>query len=93
MTIKDGYNPLLEFPVIRQWLYRVLWIAGAAVGLTQAVLSATDTHNDTINKVIAGLLAAIAYLSILSNYTADRNVVVPPKEVADEASSDLQNES
>lgn len=72
--MSDGTNPLLEYPVVRKWLYRVLWVAGAVVGLTQAVLSATDTHSATINTVIAGALAAIAYLSVLSNYTADRNV-------------------
>lgn len=92
MVSKDGFNPLLEFPEVRKWLYRVLWIAGAAVGLFQAVLAAVGMDSPTVQKVIAGALAAIAYLSVLSNYTADRNVAAP-KEVTDEASSDLQDES
>jgi uncharacterized membrane protein YeiB len=81
MAAKDGFNPLQEFPEVRRWLYRVLWVAGALVGLWQAVsIAVPDLSTPTSTKVVAGALAAIAYLSVVSNFTADRNVTIPEKD-------------
>lgn len=83
MAAKDGFNPLQEFPAVRRWMYRGLWMAGAAIGLWQAVSSAVpDLSTPLTTKVTAGLLAVVAYLSVLSNFTADRNVTLPPTPAA-----------
>lgn len=75
----EGPNPLEEFPKLRRYLYRLLWIAGIITGLWQAASTAVpELSSPTSTKIVAGVLAVIAYLSVVSNYTADRNVGQAP---------------
>jgi hypothetical protein len=64
-------NPLEQFPQVRQWAYRAFWVVGIILGGIQAFCAATDANAPTW---VGGALAVLAYVSIATNYTADRNV-------------------
>lgn len=65
-------TPLEQYPHIRQWAYRLLWIVGLAMGALQVWF--TTTPADDQPSWILPALAVLAYVSIATNYTADRNV-------------------
>lgn len=64
-------TPLQEYPRVRQWLYRALWGSGVLLGSVQVWCLATST---TSPSWLAGSFAVLGYVSIATNYTADRNV-------------------
>ncbi len=64
-------NPLQEYPAIRQWCYRIMWINLLTLGATQAGYAVAEQASPGWLKVALGVLA---YVSVATNYTADRNV-------------------
>lgn len=64
-------NPLEEYPVLRQWAYRVVWFVGLVLGGVQIWFATTGTPAP---DWLLPALAVLAYVSIATNYTADRNV-------------------
>ena len=72
-------NPLEEYPAIRRWVYRVFWIAGVAIGATQVVYLTIGQDQPVW---LTAAVAVLAYLSIATNYQADRNTSVPGRHVA-----------
>jgi hypothetical protein len=64
-------NPLQEFPAVRQWAYRAVWVVGLALGAVQVYM--VTIGNDQ-PEWLTGALAVLAYVSVATNFTADRNV-------------------
>lgn len=73
-------NPLNDYPQVRQWMYRAFWIIGVVLGVIQAYCSAVDISTPVWYK---GALAVLAYVSIATNYTADRNVTAKEEDKGD----------
>lgn len=79
-------NPLQEYPNLRRWCYRSLWGSGVFLGAVQAGYAVAEHPSPSWVKIALGVLA---YVSVASNYTADRNVFPstvikadPPAEVS-----------
>lgn len=70
-------NPLEEYPVLRRWAYRAVWVVGLILGATQ-VAFATIGDGAQPEWLLAAL-AVLGYVSIATNYTADKNVPQDPK--------------
>lgn len=72
-------NPLEEYPALRQWAYRLVWFVGLVLGGIQIWFATTNTEAPAW---LLPALAVLGYVSIATNYTADRNVApkVPPGE-------------
>lgn len=64
-------TPLQEYPAVRQWAYRVLWIVGLVLGAIQVYILTVGGDSP---PWLLGAVAVLGYLSIATNYTADRNV-------------------
>jgi hypothetical protein len=64
-------NPLQEFPAVRQWAYRVVWVVGLILGAIQVYMVTVEQDQPTW---LTGALGVLAYVSVATNFTADRNV-------------------
>ena len=62
---------------VRQWVYRAFWVVGLCLGAVQIY---TVTVGDDAPDWVIGALAVLAYLSVATNYTADRNVTTKQEE-------------
>lgn len=56
---------------MRQWVYRTFWVVGVLLGATQAGYAVAEAASPAWVKIALGVLA---YVSVATNYTADRNV-------------------
>lgn len=70
----EAPNPLEQYPAIRQWAYRAFWVAGLVLGSIQVYCMTVEQPTPTWFK---GAIGVLGYLSIATNYTADRNVTKP----------------
>jgi len=70
-------NPLEEYPQARQWAYRAFWIIGLALGAVQIWYA---TAGGDLPDWLLPALAVLAYISVATNYTADRNVNTTKEE-------------
>lgn len=64
-------TPLQEYPTIRQWAYRVFWGVGLVLGAIQVYILTTGGDSPSW---LLGAVGVLGYVSIATNYTADRNV-------------------
>ena len=87
-------NPLQEYPAVRQWAYRIVWVVGLVLGAIQVYIVTVDRSQP---EWLTGALAVLAYVSVATNFTADRNVAkttvaeTPPEDrgYVDEAGEPL----
>jgi hypothetical protein len=64
-------NPLQEYPAVRQWAYRIVWVVGLVLGAIQVYMVTVEADQPTW---LTGALGVLAYVSVATNFTADRNV-------------------
>jgi hypothetical protein len=64
-------TPLQEYPTVRQWAYRVVWGVGLVLGAIQVFVVTTGGEQP---GWLNGALAVLAYVSVATSFTADRNV-------------------
>lgn len=76
-------NPLQEYPAVRRWAYRAVWVVGLVLGAIQAYLLTVGAESP---DWLLGAVAVLGYVSIATNYTADRNV--SPTTVAETPPAD-----
>lgn len=70
-------TPLEEYPQVRQWAYRAFWVIGLALGAVQIWYATAGGEQP---DWLLPALAVLAYVSVATNYTADRNVTIPKEE-------------
>lgn len=65
-------NPLAESPRIRKIVYRIMWIIGVALGSIQTWY--LTVSSEATPPWLKGAFAVYGFVSIATNFTADRNV-------------------